>query len=297
MGILYLVATPIGNLEDITLRALRILKEVALIAAEDTRHTKTLLRRYQIATPLTSYHQFNKLQKLGELLSELKTKDIALVSDAGTPGFSDPGYELVREALRQGFSVVPIPGPSAAVAALVASGLGTSQFTYLGFLPRKKGERARLIESLRAEKRTLVFFEAPHRLVSTLEALAAALGDREVVVARELTKVHEEFFRGTLSAALVHFRQVSPRGEIVLIIEGAKEKSAEVEEEDIVDALKPYLASCSSAKEATAAVAEKLGIPRRRVYRIWQGMKRGSDEKGLISKSEQPTETGSGFHS
>src|SRR5574340_567486 len=196
MGILYLVATPIGNLEDITLRALRVLKEVSLIAAEDTRTAHHLLAHFGIQTPITSYYEHNKVQKQTAILDALEQGDVAVISEAGMPGLSDPGYELVCAALAHGVRVVPIPGPSALTAALVASGLPTDQFVYLGFLPRQKSARRKLLESVAAEPRTLVAYEAPHRIPQALDDIADILGDRAITVARELTKVYEEFFRG-----------------------------------------------------------------------------------------------------
>jgi 16S rRNA (cytidine1402-2'-O)-methyltransferase len=223
MGTLYLVATPIGNLEDITARALRVLREVALIAAEDTRHTRGLLTHFDIHTPLTSYFEHNKISKLDSILEALRSGDVALVSDAGTPALSDPGYELVRAALAAGYPVVPVPGPSAVIAALVASGLPTDSFVYLGFLPRKDAERAALLASLAEERRTLVAYESPHRLLDTLTAIEHTLGDRRVAVARELTKMFEEIYRGTASQAREHFTARGVAGEITLVIAGADE--------------------------------------------------------------------------
>ncbi|MEK7281521.1 MAG: 16S rRNA (cytidine(1402)-2'-O)-methyltransferase, partial [Chloroflexota bacterium] len=221
MPALYLVATPIGNLEDITLRALRVLKEAGLIAAEDTRTTRKLLSHYDIHTPLTSYHQHNKKAKLGYLLAQIQEKDVALVSEAGTPGLSDPGYELVLACLEESIPIVPIPGPSAITTAVTLAGLANNQFLYLGFLHRRKGERQRLLEKIALLPFTLVFLEAPHRLKKSLIALEEALGDRRVAVCRELTKLHEEVFRGSLSQALDHFAQ--PKGEFTLVIEGHQE--------------------------------------------------------------------------
>jgi 16S rRNA (cytidine1402-2'-O)-methyltransferase len=218
MSILYVVATPIGNMEDISLRALRILREVGLIAAEDTRKTRRLLSAYDIDTPLTSYHEHSKKAKLDHLLRHLETEDLALVSEAGTPGLSDPGYDLVVSAIDRGIFVLPVPGPSAVVAALVVSGLPTDQFVYVGFLPRRKGQRQRLLGSMSDESRTIVAFEAPHRLKEALTDIGEILGDRRVSVCRELTKIHEEIFRGRVSQAREHFAQ--PIGEFSLVIEG-----------------------------------------------------------------------------
>ena len=218
MPILYVIATPIGNLDDISLRALRLLKEVKLIAAEDTRKTRYLLNAYNIKTPLTSYHEHSKRAKLDYLLDYLEKEDLALVSEAGMPGLSDPGYELIVASIERGISVVPIPGASAVITALVVSGLPTDQFLYVGFLPRRKGQRQRLLSSIIDESRTIVAFETPHRLKEALSDIEEILGDRRLSVCRELTKVHEEIFRGRVSQAREHF--VEPRGEFSLVIEG-----------------------------------------------------------------------------
>lgn len=218
MPILYVVGTPIGNLEDISLRALRVLREVGLIAAEDTRKTRRLLSAYDIDTPLTSYHEHTKKAKLDHLLDHLEREDVALVSEAGMPGLSDPGYDLVVGAIDRGILVAPIPGPSAVITALVVSGLPTDQFVYVGFLPRRKGQRQRLLGSVSDESRTIVAFETPHRLTEALTDIGEILGDRRVSVCRELTKVHEEVFRGRISQARERFAQ--PRGEFSLVIEG-----------------------------------------------------------------------------
>jgi len=215
---LYVIATPIGNLEDISLRALRFLREVKLIAAEDTRTTRRLLNAYNIKTPLTSYHEHSKKAKLDYLLDYLKEEDLALVSEAGMPGLSDPGYELIAAAIGRGISVVPLPGASAVITALVVSGLPTDQFLYLGFLPRRKGQRQRLLSSIVDEPRTIVAFETRHRLREALRDIEEILGDRRLAVCRELTKVHEEIFRGRVSQAREHFAE--PRGEFSLVIEG-----------------------------------------------------------------------------
>jgi 16S rRNA (cytidine1402-2'-O)-methyltransferase len=218
MPILYVIATPIGNLEDISLRALRLLREVKLIAAEDTRTTRRLLNFYNIKTPLTSYHEHSKRTKLDYLLDYLEKEDLALVSEAGMPGLSDPGYELIVAAIERGISVVPIPGASAVITALVVSGLPTDQFLYVGFLPRRKGQRQRLLSSIVDEQRTIVAFETPHRLSEALSDIEEVLGNRRLSVCRELTKVHEEIFRGRVSQAREHFREF--RGEFSLVIEG-----------------------------------------------------------------------------
>jgi 16S rRNA (cytidine1402-2'-O)-methyltransferase len=269
MGTLFLVATPIGNLEDITARALRVLHEASLIAAEDTRHTRKLLTHFDIHTPLTSYFEHNKLSKLDEILGALAAGDVALVSDAGTPGLSDPGYELVRAALDAGHTVTPIPGPSALVAALVASGLPTDAFLYLGFLPRKDSERLQLLDAVAHEPRTLVAYEAPHRLLDTLADIESALGDRPVAVARELTKLHEEIFRGAASAARAHFGAKEILGEITLVIGGASALQEEAwDEARVWRSLEPLLEEGMKPKEAARFVAGLCGWPSREVYKL-----------------------------
>jgi len=219
VGTLYLVATPIGNLEDITLRALRILKEVPLVAAEDTRVTRTLFRAHAIHTPLASFHEFSSASRRGRLVDRLDQGDVALVTDAGTPGISDPGFPLVRDALQAGHAVVPVPGPSAPITALVASGLPTHAFCFLGFLPRTGQARRKLLLEHRDDDATLVVFESPHRLRKALDDLEATLGpERPVAIARELTKRFEEVFRGTAADAVAHFGVTLPRGEFTLVI-------------------------------------------------------------------------------
>jgi 16S rRNA (cytidine1402-2'-O)-methyltransferase len=216
--VLYVVATPIGNLEDITLRALRVLGEVQLIAAEDTRTARKLLNRYNISTRLTSYFEHNKRMKMPVLLEFLETQDIALISEAGMPGISDPGYELIKAAIEADVQVVPVPGSSAVTTALAVSGLPSDQFVYLGFLPRKKGEKRTLLASVSEEPRTLICFESPYRIQDSLLAMLEKLGDRNAAVCRELTKLHEEVFRGPLSTAVEHFKK--PRGEFTVVIQG-----------------------------------------------------------------------------
>jgi len=267
MPTLYVVATPIGNLEDITLRALRVLKEVDLIAAEDTRKTRKLLSHYGIKTPLTSYHEGNERTKLAYLLNQLGERDVALVSEAGMPGLSDPGYELIRAAIEQNTSVVPIPGPSAILTALAISGLPTSQFSYLGFLPRKKGERRRLLESLANESRTLVAFESPHRLLVTLKDLAETFGDRKIVICRELTKFYEEIFRGKISEAIDHFPE--PRGEFTLIIEGKIQQAKPDLTPEVREELRRLQEQGVTAKEAIARLSRVTGIAKKGLYRAW----------------------------
>lgn len=271
MNTLYIVPTPIGNLEDITLRALRILREVQLIAAEDTRTTRVLLDRYEIRTPLTSYHEHNKLTKLDALFDALSVGDVALVSDAGTPGISDPGYELIREAIARGVTIVPLPGASAITTALIASGLPTDGYVYLGFLPRKESTLRDLLSDLRAERRTLIAYESPNRLCDALAAVRDVLGDRPAVVGRELTKLHEEIYRGTVNTALAHFTEQPPRGEITLVIGGAIDVPSEVWDAARVQAaLDQRIAAGESRKEAARVVAAASGWIRRDVYNLYE---------------------------
>lgn len=270
MPSLYIVATPIGNLEDITLRALRILKEARLIAAEDTRTTRKLLSHYNIHTRLTSFHDHNKMQKLPLILKALEEGDVALVSDAGTPVVSDPGLELVCAAAEKGFQVISIPGPSAVTTALAASGMTGDCFLFLGFLPRRGGKRQAILRSVSQVPYTIVLFEAPHRLRATLADLRDALTDRPVAAVREVTKLHEEVFRGTLSQALEHFDQ--PRGEFTLVIEGAPAKEAP-SPRDAEEMLRKLLSQGMSPREARERVTAELGMSRREVYRLWLGMK------------------------
>jgi 16S rRNA (cytidine1402-2'-O)-methyltransferase len=272
VGTLFLVATPIGNLDDISVRALRTLREAGLIAAEDTRRTRQLLTHFDINTPLTSYFEHNKLAKLDAILARLEDGNVALVSDAGTPNLSDPGYELVRAALAAGHEVVPIPGPSALLAALVASGLPSDSFLYLGFLPRKPNERRRLLDSVAGEPRTLVAFEAPHRLLEALADVEAALGDRPVAVARELTKLHEEIVRAPASLARRHFEQKEILGEITLVIGGAAGGPASAwPPERVLGELERLVAGGAHKKDAARQVAQLAHWPQREVYRLATG--------------------------
>ena len=261
-----MVATPIGNLEDVTLRALRVLKEVGLVAAEDTRTARILFKKYGISTPLLSYHNYNAKARLPHLLEVLNEKDVAVISEAGMPGISDPGYELVAGCVEQGIRIVPVPGPSAILTALAPSGLPTHSFLYLGFLPRKGGERKRLLESVARLPYTLVFMEAPHRLLKGLEDMLAVLGDRRLAAGRELTKLHEEVFRGTVRQAMEHFAQ--PRGEFTLVVEGATQEKAELGPE-VEAELQRLRQEGLRAKEAVARLAAKTGLPRRELYRAW----------------------------
>ena len=268
MGTLYLVSTPIGNLEDITLRALRILQHVSLIAAEDTRTTRKLLSHYEIHTPLTSYNEHNRRAKTPRLLDTLSEGDLALVSEAGTPAISDPGQHLAAAAWEAGVRVVPVPGPSVLTAALAASGLSARHFLYLGFLPRQAGALRKLLRPLRDAAEALVAFEAPHRMRATLGVLCEELGDRQVAICRELTKVHEEVFRGSLSEALEHFSE--PRGEFTLVVEGCSEEPAPVQPGPALPAeIERLRAAGVPAREALPALSARFGLPRRQLYRIW----------------------------
>ena len=267
MPTLYIVPTPIGNLEDITLRALRVLGEVDLIAAEDTRVTRKLLARYEIQTPLTPFHEHNLSVKLSELLDRLATEDIALVSDAGTPTINDPGQELVVGASEMGFTVVPLPGASAVTTALAASGLPTRGFVFLGFLPRRRTERIELLSDLCRERRTLVAFETPHRLAASLSDLFETLGDRQIAVCRELTKLHEEVFRGSVSDALDHFTE--PRGEFTLVIEGNPEQAETVPDAEVTSLLLQAKNQGMSARDAVSLVSEATGRSKRDLYTLW----------------------------
>jgi 16S rRNA (cytidine1402-2'-O)-methyltransferase len=283
MGTLYLVATPIGNLEDMTLRALRILREASLIAAEDTRHTRKLLTHFEISTPMTSYHEHSGSARTDAIVAALATGDVALVSDAGTPLLSDPGQALVRAALAAGQALVPIPGPSAAIAALVASGLSTDQFTFLGFLPRKSLDRRALLARFATAPETLILYEAPHRLLACLDDLLAALGDRQATLARELTKVHEEFRRGRLSALRSGYEHGdAPRGEFTVVISGAEpvveQETEETLERRASERIRTLLASGLSVREVSVEVARLTGLPRRQVYRLALDV---SDEDGF----------------
>jgi 16S rRNA (cytidine1402-2'-O)-methyltransferase len=268
MGTLYLVATPIGNLEDISARALRVLRDVRLIAAEDTRQSRKLLSHFDLHTPLTSYYEHNKLSKLGQILAALEQGDVALVSDAGTPALNDPGVELVRAALEAGHAVSPIPGPSAPVAALVASGLPTERFLYLGYLPRKPTERRRFLLEVANLPYTLIFLETPHRLLAALEDLEQTLGDRQAALARELTKLHEEIFRGPLSAARRHFQAQEPRGEFTLVVAGRLPDNERWSEAKLREALEERLEQGESPSQVAGEVAGISGWSKREVYRI-----------------------------
>lgn len=269
MPSLYIVSTPIGNLEDITLRALRVLREVGLIAAEDTRITRKLLSHYDIHNRLISFNEHSQSSRLSELLTALNEMDVALVSDAGTPGVNDPGRVLVQAASDVGIPVVMIPGASAVTAAVAVSGLVDESFLYLGFLPRNKGARRRLFESLERELRPVVAFESPHRLNQSLGNMLETLGDRRIAVCREMTKIHEEVFRGTVSEALTRFEQ--PRGEFTLVIEGGAEMSNDDRNMNVLAStlLTELRREGAGARHAVSHVTAVTGLSRRTVYQIW----------------------------
>ncbi len=274
-GKLYLCATPIGNLDDITLRVLNTLKEVDLIAAEDTRHSIKLLNHFDIHTPMTSYHEFNKVEKACYLVGQMQQGvDIALVTDAGTPGISDPGEELVRQCYEAGVEVTSLPGPAACVTALTLSGLATRRFCFEAFLPTDKKERQWILEELKEETRTIIVYEAPHHLVRTLEELAEALGaDRRITLCRELTKRYEEAYRATFAEALARFAAEEPKGECVIVIEGRsigemrREQQRSWEEMSLAEHMEMYLAQGMEKKDAMKQVAKDRGLSRRDVYR------------------------------
>lgn len=277
-GRLYVVATPIGNLADITLRALRVLEEVDVIAAEDTRTTRKLLAHHGVRTPLVSYHEHNEAIRTPELLERMRQgASVALVSEAGTPSISDPGYRLVREAIAAQMAVEPVPGPSAILAALVVSGLPTDAFIFEGFLPRRASERRRRLEALASEPRTLVFFEAPHRIDAAVADMADVLGDRSVALCRELTKMHEEVRRSSLSELAASLKREPVKGELVLVVEGAGE-AAEPDLETAVDEVLERTREGDSVREATRAVATARGVPRRALYDRVLQQKGGSGE-------------------
>ena len=269
MGILYLVTTPIGNLEDMSPRGVRILRESILVAAEDTRHTGTLLKHFEIKTPLTSYFEHNKLTKQDFILKKLSEGDVALVSDAGTPAINDPGYELVQAALASNFDVRPVPGPSAPISALTVSGLPTDSFLYLGYLPHKSSERRGFAGEVSGLPYTLIFLETPHRLLDSLEDLLTILGNRRICVAREMTKMYEEFWRGDVSGAIEYFKTKEPRGEFTLVIEGKKkEESGKWSEAELAEAIQRELQAGKSAKEISTELAEQSGWNKKEVYAL-----------------------------
>lgn len=272
-GILYLVATPIGNLEDMTYRAVRILREADLIAAEDTRNSIRLLNHFEIKTPMTSYHEHNKYEKAEELVGRLVSgKNIAVITDAGTPGISDPGEELVRQCYEAGVRVVPVPGACAAVNALVASGLPTRRFAFEAFLPMDKKERRAVLDELSTETRTIIIYEAPHRLKKTLHELFTVLGDRRANVCRELTKKHEQLFLTTLKAAYDFYDENEPRGECIIVLEGAARESLLAKDFEkwrdisVTEHISMRMSEGMDKKTAVRIVAGERGIPKREVY-------------------------------
>ena len=272
-GTLYLCATPIGNLEDMTFRAVRVLKEADLIAAEDTRNSVKLLNHFDIRTPMTSYHEYNKYDKGRKLVEKLlEGKDIALITDAGTPGISDPGEELVGMCHEAGITVTAVPGAAACITALTISGLPTRRFAFEAFLPSDKKEREAVLDALEKEQRTIVLYEAPHRLVKTLKLLAQRLGERRVSVCRELTKRHETVYRSTLPAAAAHYEETPPKGECVIVVQGLTRREAEEEERQrwmdmsIEEHMEHYLSQGIDKKEAMKRTAKDRGVQKREIY-------------------------------
>jgi len=281
-GILYIVSTPIGNLEDITLRAIRILGEVGLIAAEDTRRTKILLNAYGIDTPLTSLHDRNEMKKSVHLIARLNEgMDIAYVSDAGTPGISDPGYIFVKQAISESISVIPVPGPVAAVAALNVSGLPMDSFAFFAFLPSRHGKRKQLLESIKKESKTMVFYESPNRLAATLQDISEILGDRQITVSRELTKIYEETLRGTVSKISESLRGKKIKGEITLVISGAARDRTEQSAEEIRARFQEARKNSeSSTRDIVDALSEELDMPKKEIYRqVLDFIKENPDNK------------------
>ncbi|GAB4178259.1 MAG: 16S rRNA (cytidine(1402)-2'-O)-methyltransferase [Coleofasciculaceae cyanobacterium] len=270
MGALYLVGTPIGNLEDMTFRAVRILQTVDLIAAEDTRHTGKLLQHFEIKTPQVSYHEHNRIERIPELLSVLgEGKSIALVTDAGMPGISDPGYELVKACIEAGIQVVPIPGVSAVITALCAAGLPSDRFVFEGFLPASGQERQKHLESLQTESRTLILYEAPHRIRATLQDLAKSLGaNRPIVLARELTKLHEEFWRGTILEAIAHYTKEEARGEFTLVVAGTDAEIPMPSDEVLKTELLQIMREGVSRSQASRQLAQLTKLSRRKLYQL-----------------------------
>lgn len=268
MGSLYLVATPIGNLEDVSARALRVLREASLIAAEDTRQTRKLLSHYNIHTPLISYHEHSQARRLENILEKLDGADVALVSDAGTPALNDPGFELVRLAIERGYTVTPVPGACAPIAALVVSGLPTDKFLYLGYLPHKAGDRRRFLKQIAGQPYTLIFLETPHRLLPALVDLATILGDRDIAIARELTKLHEQVYRGKISAAQAFFASGEILGEITLVVAGYQPEPEKWDEQRLHSEISAGLAQGEAPSKIASRLASISGWPRREIYRI-----------------------------
>ena len=269
-GTLYIVGTPIGNLEDTTFRAIKTLQEVDLIAAEDTRHTSKLLQHFQILTPQLSYHQHNEQSRIPELIEKLNQgKAIALVTDAGMPAISDPGYELVKVCVEANISVVPIPGVTASITALCSSGLPTNKFIFIGFLPTKIKLREEQLEKLSNSLETVVLYESPYKLLQTLEDLAKILGgNRKIVLARELTKLHEEFWRGTVGQAIIYYQNNQPKGEFTLVIAGAEPELPVLSEDTIKQELQELFAQGISRSQASRQLSQKINLSRRKIYQI-----------------------------
>jgi 16S rRNA (cytidine1402-2'-O)-methyltransferase len=269
-GTLYVVGTPIGNLEDMTFRAIDVLKQVDLIAAEDTRHTGKLLQYFQIKTPQISHHEHNWVTRIPELVEKLQQgKSIAIVTDAGMPCVSDPGYELVKACAAVGLPVVPIPGVTAVITAIAASGLDSLRFSFEGFLPAKEKERQDALNQLQSETRTMVFYESPHRLRESLASMAAVFGEtRQVTIARELTKMHEEFWRGTVGDAIALYQTREPKGEYTIVVAGSTAVVASVSDEDLRSALARLLADGLSRSAASKQLAQELNLPKREIYQL-----------------------------
>lgn len=272
-GTLYLCATPIGNLEDITFRVIRTLKEVDLIAAEDTRHSIKLLNHFEIKTPMTSYHEFNKIEKAKYLVNQLLSGvNVAVITDAGTPGISDPGEELVRQAHEAGITVTSLPGPAACITALTMSGLSTRRFAFEAFLPTDKKEKARILKELETETRTTILYEAPHRLLRTLSELLKTLGNRKITICRELTKKHETTFLTTLSDAITYYEANEPKGECVIVMEGVSHAMIEEQEKQewqtmtVEEHMEYYMSQGRDKKEAMKLVATDRGVSKRDIY-------------------------------
>ncbi len=274
IGELYLCATPIGNLEDMTFRCIRVLKEADVIAAEDTRNSIKLLNHFEIKTPMTSYHEFNKVEKARVLVEKmLKGETVALITDAGTPGISDPGEELVRQCIEAGIKVTPVPGAAACINALIMSGMPTRRFCFEAFLPSDKKEKADVLEQLKAEQRTIIIYEAPHRLLRTLTELESALGGmRKIAICKELTKRHEMVYRDTISGALGYYTANEPKGEYVLVIEGRspkellEEKRAAWDDMSIEEHFNMYVSQGMDKKDAMKLVAKDRGVSKRDIY-------------------------------
>ena len=267
MGNLYVVATPIGNLEDITLRALRILNEASLIAAEDTRITRRILSRYKIQTKLISFNDNNEKRRIPHIIKALSVGDVALVSDAGTPVLNDPGYSLLLHAQKNSIPIVPVPGPSALTTTISVSSVPTNQFIFLGFLPKKKNQRQRELSSLVHERRSLIMFESPHRLLATLRDIFEVYGDRSLCVSRELTKYHEEIFNGKVSEAIVHFQH--PLGEFSLVVAGYTELELSPGKDSVFDALWELRRQGKGARESVKEISLSTTLTRREIYRMW----------------------------